>query len=177
MRRFVLTLVTLAVTAFAAGAQEVLAADDLDATYATDLVKPGEMAPPFTMKDLSGQEHSPLGEFPGKWIVLDFWASWCRDCRADMPRMMELHAKADPQKVVFVGVSFDTSAEAMQKYLDDKEIPWLQVTDLVRMNESAVAKAYGIHWIPSVCLIGPDGKVVLSTVMVEKLAATLEEIK
>lgn len=149
---------------------------DPDAEYAVSLIPAGEPAPPFTLSDLDGNPHSPVGEFPGKWVVLDFWASWCRDCRADMPRMKELQAAADPGKVVFVGVSFDTDSGAMAKYLADEKIPWLQVTGLVRMKDSPVADIYGIKWIPSIYLIDPEGNVALSTVVIEKLAQKLESL-
>jgi thiol-disulfide isomerase/thioredoxin len=111
----------------------------------------------------------------GEYLVLDFWATWCPDCRADVPAVKELYEKYS-DKVRFVGISFDTDKEALDKYLAENEITWLQLSDFAGKKESSIGENFHVKWIPSMYLIDPEGKVVLGTVMVEKLAAALEKL-
>ena len=76
---------------------------DADSEYAVDMIKKGETLPAFSLKDRSDVLHSQA-EFAGKYLVLDFWATWCPDCRADIPQMKELYAKYG-DKATFVGIS------------------------------------------------------------------------
>ena len=78
--------------------------EDLDAKYAADLLKPGTPAPEFVLSDINGNAVK-MSQFRGKTVVLIFWASWCPDCRAEVPALKELQAKTDPNKVVFVSIS------------------------------------------------------------------------
>ena len=92
---------------------------DFDSKYATDLVKAGSMAPDFKMKTVDGKTFK-LSKLRGKYVVLDFWASWCPDCRRDIPEMLRMYDHFRGKGVEFVGVSFDTDAQkwknALQKY-------------------------------------------------------------
>lgn len=81
------------------------AAQDADSRYATELLKPGTEAPDFTLKDINGTEYT-LSQLRGNYVVLDFWASWCPDCRKDVPMLKELYAKYG-ERIKFVSVSFD----------------------------------------------------------------------
>ena len=147
---------------------------DADSQYATDMLKKGEMVPAFSMKDRTDVLHSGE-EFTGQYVVYDFWASWCPDCRADTPAMKDLYARFG-DKVKFVGISFDTEPEKLDAYLAENEIGWLQLCDFVSKKESTVGDAFRIKWIPSMYLVDPDGKVLLGTVMVSKLALALEAL-
>ena len=77
--------------------------EDLDAKYGAELLKPGTVAPDFTLKDLDGLPVK-LSELRGRRVVLVFWASWCPDCRAEVPDLKAMYAEADPDKVTFVSV-------------------------------------------------------------------------
>ena len=90
--------------------------EDLDIQYAVDLLKPGAQAPDFTLQDINGKTFT-LSGFQGRKVVLVFWASWCPDCRAEVPELKALQASADPSKVAFVSVSFDRTLEALQTYV------------------------------------------------------------
>jgi len=147
---------------------------DADSEYAVDMFKKGDALPAFSLKDRSGVLHSGE-EFAGKYLVLDFWATWCPDCRADVPAMKELYAKYG-DKVTFVGISFDTEPEKLDAYVAENGIGWLQLSDFVIKKESTVAADFRVKWIPAIYLVGPDGKVLLGTVMVDKLAAALEAL-
>ena len=155
---------------FAAQAQE--AAPDLDAQYAVDLLQSGTHAPDFTLNDLAGNSVS-LSDFRGKTVVLVFWASWCPDCRAEVPQLKAMHAAADPAKVVFVSVSFDRDFETLRQFAAENGLPGVQLFEPAGKKESAIGAAFGVKWIPSLFLINPEGKVVLSTVIADKVSAAL----
>lgn len=154
-------------------AQEV--EEDLDAKYATELVRPGTEAPDFELKTPDGETFR-LSSLKEKIVVLDFWASWCSDCRKDAPEVVKLYQKYHPKGVEFVGVSMDTNVEAWQAAIKQYGIEYLQVSELKKFKETDISKAYGIKWIPSLVVIGKDGKVLLSTVLSEKVGRLLEEL-
>ena len=168
MRKILLALL------FVLGSCVTMVAQDLDSLYARDLLTVGTVAPDLT--DVEGQTVS-LEKYRGQYVVLDFWASWCPDCRKDMPQMKELYTQYSGNGVQFLGISFDTTREALDKYLQKESIAWPQVTELKKMKESKMAQAYHIKWIPSIYLLDPNGKVLLATVEIEKLKHLLAERK
>ena len=143
--------------------------EDLDAKYAADLLKPGTPAPEFVLNDINGNAVK-MSQFRGKTVVLIFWASWCPACRAEVPARKELQAKTDPNKVVFVSISSDRTVEAWKKYVAENEMGGVQLYK----DKSKVSEDYHVKWIPSQYVIGPDGKVVLGTVMLDKVAKALK---
>ena len=149
-------------------------AQDLDAKYAVDLLPVGTKAP-----DLVDPTHKvhPIDDFHGRCVVLDFFASWCGDCRKDMPEMKKLYTQYDIQGVNFIGISFDTDADKLQEYMDKEQMPWRVLSELEKMKDSKMAKDYHIQWIPTMYLLDTEGHVVLATVEIEKLKAKLEELK
>ena len=184
MKKTIFSLLLLAVCSLGATAQS---ADDLDAKYTQGLLKVGTQAPDFVLKkakadqpalSLSSYSTHQEGTLlrPGCWVVLDFWATWCPDCRKDSPYIMSLYEKFAPKGVEFVGVSFDTKAESWKNGVEKLGIKYTQVSDMKNMRESAVAHTYAIKWIPTVYVIGPDGKVVLATVMSDKVGAYLTSV-
>ncbi len=159
----------------AANAQQVTVENDLDAKYATNLLKPGANAPEIALKTIDGKQFS-LKSLRGKYVVVDFWASWCPDCRKDAPNVVAMYNKFHKKGVEFVGVSFDTKSESWKSAVEKLGIPYTQVSDMKNMRESPVALAYNIKWIPTVYVIDPEGKVVLATVMSEKVGAYLTSV-
>ena len=143
--------------------------EDLDLQYAVDLLKPGTQAPDFALQDINGKTFN-LSDFRGRKVVLVFWASWCPDCRAEVPELKAMQASANPEKVAFVSVSFDRTLEALQKFVAENELPGVQLFDASGKKESAVGTAYGVKWIPALYLIDEKGKVEVSTVMIDKIA-------
>jgi len=149
---------------------------DFDESYAQELLKPGTPAPDFQLPTPDGKTVK-FSEFSkGKYVVIDFWASWCPDCRKDLPEIIRLYNQFHKYGVEFLGVSFDTDKEKWTSFIDKANIPYPQVSELKRMNNSEVAKAYGVRWIPSVYLIGPDGKVLVSTVLSYKIEKKLYDV-
>lgn len=152
----------------------ILNAQNLDSLYAKDLLPIGTVAP-----DLLDSEEKAvsLEEYKGRCVVLDFWATWCPDCRKDIPEMKKLYSQYDSQGVEFIGVSFDTDKEVLNNYLKKESIHWRQVSELKKWKETMTSKAYHINWIPTLYLLDTDGKVILATVEIKKLKSKLEELK
>ena len=113
---------------------------DLDAKYATDLVKPGTLAPDFKLKTPQGKTVKLSKLAKGRYTVIDFWASWCGDCRKDIPNVKRLYRKFAPLGVQFVGVSFDDNAANWQSAIEKYELAYPQVSELKKMRESEVAQ-------------------------------------
>lgn len=146
--------------------------EDLDLQYAVDLLKPGTQAPDFVLQDINGKTFK-LSDFQGRKVVLVFWASWCPDCRAEVPELKAMQASANPEKVAFVSVSFDRTLEALKTYVAENYLPGVQLFDPAGKKESKVAADYGVKWIPSLYLLDEQGKVELGTVMIGKIAKAL----
>ena len=170
-----LTVMPQAISAQAPANAQSGVVEDLDAKYATNLLKPGTDAPDIKLQTIDGKLFS-LKSLRGKYVVLDFWASWCPDCRKDSPYIMSLYEKFAPKGVEFVGVSFDTKAEAWKNGVEKLGIKYTQVSDMKHMRESAVAQTYCVKWIPSVYVVDPEGKIVLGTVMSDKVGAYLTSV-
>ena len=160
-----------AVAAKAQGPQK-----DMDDKYATSLVKVGTAAPDFKMKTPQGKTIQLSKFAKGKTVVLDFWASWCPDCRKDAPEVVRLYNKYRQYGIEFIGVSMDTDVEAWKKAIEKYGITYPQVSELKKFKETDISKAYGVNWIPSMVVIGPDGQVKLSTVLTYKLDKYLKEL-
>ena len=146
--------------------------EDPDLQYATELLKTGVDAPDFTLNDIQGNPVK-LSDFRGRQVVLVFWASWCPDCRAEVPELKAMHAAADPAKVAFVSVSFDRNFDTLVNFVRENYLPGVQLFDAAGKKDSKVAELYHVKWIPSLYLIGADGKVQLSTVVAQKVAKAL----
>lgn len=149
---------------------------DLDLKYAADMLKPGTAAPDFTLNDVNGKTVR-LSDFKRRKVVLQFWASWCPDCRAELPLIKSMQEQSDPSKIVFVAVSFDRSEEAFSSYVTKNDLKGVQLYDPAGMRDSAIAKSYKITWIPSLYLIDEKGKVMLATVVADKLAEAVADLK
>ena len=174
MKKVLLFFVLLSLGAIAARAQFIQ--QDLDNKYATELVKVGTAAPDFKMKTPEGKTLQFSKFAKGKTVVLDFWASWCRDCRKDAPEVVRMYEKYRQHGIEFIGISMDTDVEAWKKAIGQFGITYPQVSELKKFKETDIAKAYGVNWIPSMVVIGPDGQVKLSTVLSYKVDKYLKEL-
>ena len=149
---------------------------DFDDKYATELVKAGTAAPDFKMKTPDGKNFQFSKFAKGKTVVLDFWASWCPDCRKDAPEVVRMYEAYRPYGIEFIGISMDTDVEAWKKAIEKYGITYPQVSELKKFKETDISKAYGVKWIPSMVVVGPDGEVKLSTVLTYKVDKYLKEL-
>ena len=156
-------------------AQSTASTEDFDTKYATTLVKPGTTAPDFNLKSPDGKVYS-LSSFRGKTVVLDFWASWCPDCRKDAPEIVRLYNEYHPKGVEFIGISMDTDVQAWKNAIQKYGIVYPQVSELKKFKETDISKSYGINWIPSIVVVDKEGKVLLSTVLSNKVDQLLKEL-
>ena len=172
MTLLLLALLLMGATAAKAQSEQ----KDFDDKYATELVKAGMAAPDFMMKTPDGKNFQFSKFAKDKTVVLDFWASWCPDCRKDAPEVVRLYEKYHPYGIEFVGISMDTDVEAWKKAIEKYGITYPQVSELKKFKETDIAKAYGVKWIPSMVIVGPDGQVKLSTVLTYKVDNYLKEL-
>ena len=152
-------------------------AEDLDSLYAQSLLKVGTQAPNFELPPPEGKKVQ-LSDFKGKYVLIDFWASWCPDCRRISPNVEAIAKAYQGKDLAVVAVSFDIDKEAWVKYINRNGAPIneVHVSELKKMKESAVAKAFGVQWIPSLYLLDKDGKVLLATVEVSKVEAMVKTL-
>lgn len=133
-------------------------------------------APDFSAPDTNGKTVK-LSDLKGKYVLLDFWASWCKPCRALTPQLVATYEKYKNKGFTILSVSLDEKKDKWLQAIAEDKMTWLQVSDL-KGGESPIAELYGVKAIPAAMLIDPTGKVISlaigGTALDEKLAELLK---
>ena len=133
----------------------------------------GSVAPDFTMNDINGNPIK-LSDYRGKYVLLDFWASWCVPCRKDNPYVKATYEKFKDKDFVIIGVSVDENGVQWKKAVEKDQLPWIHISDLKKQNK--VAELYGVQPIPDNFLIDPTGKIIERGLHGEQLEPTINKI-
>ncbi|QKG59143.1 AhpC/TSA family protein (plasmid) [Hymenobacter sp. BRD128] len=134
----------------------------------------GRPAPPFTQPDSTGQTVA-LAAFRGQYVLLDFWASWCTPCRAEIPLLKATYQQYKARHFNVVSVSMDTNRYLWIQALKQESMPWKQVSDLTGLRGEP-AKLYHIDGIPQNFLIGPTGTILAKNLQGDALTRKLAEV-
>lgn len=134
----------------------------------------GDNAPDFTMNDVNDKPVS-LSSFKGKFVLVDFWASWCGPCRGENPAVIAAYNKFKGKNFTILGVSLDDDKAAWIQAIKDDGLNWKQVSDL-KGWQSAAALLYGFDAIPYNVLIDPQGKIIATALRGEALEKKLSEV-
>lgn len=148
---------------------------DLDAIIQTlENVQIGKTAPDFTLPDTAGVEVS-LSDFRGKYVLLDFWASWCPPCRRENPNVVKAFQENKEKNFTIIGISLDKDKAKWMKAIHDDQLTWTHVSDL-KYWDSEIPALYGVRGIPSNVLLDPDGVIIAKNITEEALHEKLKEV-
>ncbi|MCW8313836.1 redoxin domain-containing protein [Sphingobacterium thalpophilum] len=137
-------------------------------------IAPGTMAIDFVQPDKDGQLVR-LSDYRGKYVFVDFWASWCVPCRAENPHVLKAYNDFHKKGLEILSVSVDEKREAWLKAIEQDHLPWTQVSDLKGWENSA-SRSYLIKAIPANFLIDPSGKIIASGLRGDNLHKELERV-
>ena len=134
----------------------------------------GAEAPELALPDRDG-EIVRLSSLRGNYVLIDFWAAWCKPCRVENPNVVRMYNAYSDRNFEILGVSLDRTRTAWLKAIEQDGLPWQHVSDLKYWNSDA-ARTYQVNAIPATYLIDPGGKIIAKNLRGENLEAKLKEI-
>jgi peroxiredoxin len=134
----------------------------------------GKEAPQLSLPDVNGKEIT-LSSFRGKYVLVDFWASWCGPCRRENPNLVEAYNKYKNKNFTVLGVSLDEEKSEWLKAVQKDGLAWTQVSDLKQWNSKAVS-IFNFNSIPFNVLVDPEGKIIAQSLRGYGLESKLGEV-
>ncbi len=147
---------------------------ELDEVIANKEFKVGVQAPAFAIRGMDGQEIE-LKDFQGKYVLLDFWASWCGPCRREMPNVVRLYKECKGKNFEIIGISLDQKEADWKKAVKNLGMTWPQACDF-QVWQSPVARKYNLSAVPYTVLIDPEGKVEAIDLRGQQLVDTVKSL-
>jgi len=139
-----------------------------------DELTPGTPFPDFETADLSGAPLS-IANYSGKVILVDFWATWCPPCRAELPNVKAAYEQFHDQGFEIIGISLDNKQPTLEKFIDQHNMPWPQACD-GKAWQGDLVKQYGVLSIPTTFLLDQDGNIVAKNLHGTELADHLAKL-
>ena len=134
--------------------------------------KEGTKVPEFTVKDRNGNDITLSNLRQGKkYLLIDFWASWCNPCRKEIPNLKKLYAQYSEKGFEIVSISIDKKKEDWEKALKEEQLAWPNFLD-----ETGVASLYKVRFVPTTYLIDSEGVMIGENILGEELANRLKEL-
>lgn len=118
--------------------------------------------PAIDARTIDGQSVS-LASLHGKVVLIDFWATWCRPCIAEIPHIRRVYEQHHASGFEVIGVSLDQNRDALKAFLARERLPWPQIFDADAPPGQRLAERYGVKFIPHTLLIGRDGQIIASS--------------
>ena len=117
-------------------------------------------------------------DYAGKTVLIDFWATWCGPCRGEIPNVKKLYAYYHEKGFEIIGISSDRDVETLKKFIEKEEMPWKQMMrdKALVADGQTMGSYYGVTGIPTMILIGPDGKVITINARGQALEKALAEL-
>lgn len=135
----------------------------------------GAQAPDFTLNNADGEQIS-LSSLQGKYVLIDFWASWCQPCMVELPNLIDLYDQYNDKGFEIFGVSLDRDRNAWVNTVDEKNMVWPNVWDMEGEEPAEAATLYGVTGIPHTVLLDKEGVIIAKNLRGEELKNKLEEI-
>ena len=134
----------------------------------------GGIAPDIDLLAPDGK-HIKLSSLRGKYVLVDFWASWCGPCMREMPNVVKLYKECKGKNFEIVGVSLDQKRDAWLNAVEKNKMKWIQVSDL-KSWATAPVKLCNVSAVPYTVLVDPDGKVIALDLRGEELIKKIKEV-
>lgn len=176
---FALFLATSAVVGYAQENTKFVPTQEELAKYLPEL-KAGDMVPELKANSIDGKTLD-LKDLRGSYVVIDFWATWCGDCRREIPGLKTLYADTkdriiNEKPLKWLGFSFDYNADAWKSMIEKEQLPWPQISNLKKTREDPTFNKWKLHWIPAFFVISPDGTIVGTAITADGLRQVIDNL-